>query len=444
MYRLNSKSSRQEGVYVSKGEAPPMSFCLTILTVRSGSDASDVASELRDLWIMLKELKKGIVQGLDINERHQLSERLSILIAYGANIFDIRGVEKERPIEFNSWSLNPPLETGGGEIVQNSGLKYASDIRYNHANSADIVLQVIANNEFATTRAVAEIWKEIQRHEMKIGSKNVLNMSKVYTGFQSPNKRSWLGFHDGVSNIRADQRVKAITIDSASLADEDKWLFGGTYLAFIRMAIDLELWETLSVSEQELVIGRDKVTGCPLIGIDRYNKPVKDMRCPIKGTFEIIESGNEQFRIHPPYGYQKNKPYGVKDDVLKNSHIGLTTQSDTNQGSKTSQVFRQGFQFFEPTDEDQPFRVGINFVSYQKNVQTIYEMLRYGFLKTIPLKTGKKIPTFNDIVSVRSAGIFVVPPFKDGEFFPGESIFSKLNSSNIPGYKQRLNPPKTN
>jgi deferrochelatase/peroxidase EfeB len=414
-----------------------------MLRVASGSDVTEVRNALKSLWQVLANLEKGIVPDLDINVRHRRTEGLSVLVGYGPKMFDILGAKKKCPTDLNYSSLNSPLETGGGEVIHNSGLRYASDITENHTKSNHIVLQIIADSEFATTRAVVEIWKEIHRQTSSNGSKNVLNLSKIYTGFQSPNKRSWLGFHDGVSNIRADQRLKAIAIDSASLSKQDKWLYGGTYLAFLRMAIDLELWETLSVSEQELVIGRDKLTGCPLVGVDRYNKPVKDMRCPIRGTFEIIESGNEQFRTHPPYGYQKNKPYGIKDDVLKNSHIGLTTQSDAKQGSKISQIFRQGFQFFEPTDENHPFRVGINFVSYQKSVQTIHEMLRYGFLKTSPLETGKKIPTFNEIVSVRSAGIFVVPPFNDGEFFPGESIFTDLYSSDRSRYQYRLNALRT-
>ena len=40
-------------------------------------------------------------------------------------------------------------------------------------------------------------------------------------------------------------------------------------MAFIRFVMDLERWENLNLSEQELIIGRKKITGCPIIGFDK-------------------------------------------------------------------------------------------------------------------------------------------------------------------------------
>jgi deferrochelatase/peroxidase EfeB len=254
-----------------------------------------------------------------------------------------------------------------------------------------------------------------------------------------------MGFLDGISNIRAERRIESIAVDKLSLQSPDKWMVGGTYLTFMCLAIDLASWEKISVSEQELIIGRDKETGCPLIGVDKFGKPVKDIRCPRRGTYEVIESGNEQFRDHPPFGYQKNKPFGVKDEILNTSHVGLTRPVYPKKDTKIvpRQIFRQGFQFFEPAGQKDPFRLGLNFISFQKSTKTIFDVLKYGFVKS-NTQIGHKTPTFNDFISVRHVGLFAVPPVNHGEFFPGESIFSELNSSNRTKYQYRLNPTRRN
>ena len=47
---------------------------------------------------------------------------------------------------------------------------------------------------------------------------------------------------------------------------------------------------------QELIIGRKKLTGCPIIGVSQSGDPIGDIGCPKVGTTEVIEKGNEVFR----------------------------------------------------------------------------------------------------------------------------------------------------
>ncbi len=49
----------------------------------------------------------------------------------------------------------------------------------------------------------------------------------------------------------------------------------------------MELWEATTIKQQEKIIGRDRLTGCPLIRLDINGNPVKDSRCPVPGTTEI-------------------------------------------------------------------------------------------------------------------------------------------------------------
>ena len=149
--------------------------------------------------------------------------------------------------------------------------------------------------------------------------------------------------------------------------------------------------------------------------------------CPVRGTYEIIEKGNELFREHPAYGSQKNLPFGVSDELLKESHIGNVHSSYAIPPWKTesSRIFRQGYEFLEIRDNPVDVRVGLNFVSFQNSPKRLYGSL--GHNSSGASKTSK-MPSFEQFVSVRAAGIFLVPPFAPIESFPGASIFNGIDS----------------
>ena len=179
--------------------------------------------------------------------------------------------------------------------------------------------------------------------------------------------------HDGVSNIKSQERPNVISIDSRYLSSRDRWTLNGTYLAFLRIAINLEKWEDTSVTDQEILVGRDKLTGCPLISVDKNGKPRKDGRCPVPGTSEIIDPGNEYFREHPPYGV------GGQDNILQYSHIGRSRPTDQVPiwDKKSYRIFRQGFEFLTSSSEEPGLIAGLNFVSFQNSPERLFRALSY-------------------------------------------------------------------
>ena len=97
-----------------------------------------------------------------------------------------------------------------------------------------------------------------------------------------------------------------------------------------------------------------------------------------------------------PNGYEK----------LKNSHINT---SRTN----TWKIFRQSFEFFEPSENKDNFKVGFNFISFQNNVQHFFEIFRHS------------LNQLGDFISIQCIGIFYIPPNVENENFPGEITLSK-------------------
>ena len=419
----------QEGIYYRTKPTIGKSFCIVSLRAENPSKISEIGYTIGTIWNRLKKLKEGITADLDIDIKHRKVGNLTTLIAYGSRLFDLSGSKKERPTSFTEmWNFKDPDPTGGGDLLEGTGLCYSKKVLDNHLLRDHVLFQFIAENEFYTNRAAVEVWKEIYRQGK--GNPSQLRISGLYQGFQREDKRNWLGFHDGVSNLKMHERPYVILINSRHLSSQDKWTTYGTYLAFIRISIDLERWEGATVKQQERIIGRHKLTGCPLIKLDIDGNPVKDSRCPVPGTTEIIDRGNEYFRDHPPYGITN------ESKILQHSHIGSTRPIDQIPfwDKKSLRIYRQGFEFLVPSKDPPNFDAGLNFVSFQNTPERLFRSLTYQQMIYQKGTLLPSIPKLDQFTSVLVAGIFFVPPIAQNEAFPGSQIF--FNTSEM---RQLLN-----
>jgi len=121
---------------------------------------------------------------------------------------------------------------------------------------ADILVQLTGISEHAVDRAAVEVAKLIT--DLKLP----LILAGTFDGFRRDDGRSWIGFHDGISNLEPSQRYEAVVCRG----DPD-WNRGGSYLAFLRIEIALEKWRSLDRETQEVIVGRDKLTGSPLVAV---------------------------------------------------------------------------------------------------------------------------------------------------------------------------------
>jgi porphyrinogen peroxidase len=78
-------------------------------------------------------------------------------------------------------------------------------------------------------------------------------------GFRSFDERDVLGFVDGTENPEGDAARAAVLI-----GDEDPAFAGGSYVVVQKYVHDLRAWDALSTEEQELIIGRTKLTDIEL------------------------------------------------------------------------------------------------------------------------------------------------------------------------------------
>lgn len=406
-------SKLQEGIYHAPGVTPGKFFNILFLRALPGLSGRQVGEAFGKLWQMYQDLKNGKLTDLP---GHPLpAGDLTVLVGYGANVFKLPNIQHQLPSHIKKFgAFRSPLPTGGGSLLIGSGLRYADDVKTNPATE-EIAVQFIAETQLAVNRAVVETWKALQNmSDPAIGAAPLL-LTGFYSGFQRDDGRSWIDFHDGISNMESSKREGAITIKPRP--PEEKWIEGGTYLAFLRIAVDLTVWQKLNRQQQELLVGRDKLTGCPLVSLDSAGNPVIKTGCPVTGRKDVSSPGNEAFF----------EPDDVNDAVLKQSHVQRANHhQEPENDHSTLRIFRQGYEFLEPFDSDPGFRIGLNFVSFQDTPERLLRMLtQQTWLGSTNFGGDPKnqLPGMDKFLSLRAAAIFLVPPVVEDELFPGASIF---------------------
>lgn len=430
--------SLQDGIYYKKGSRPGESLGIIFLRANETSNTLEIGEIIKRIWETCINLKKGTVRDLEVNYPDSYAD-LTVLIGYGPGIFNLKGGFRKKPNALNQRSSFSEPRKRGISIFPGSSLFYDRDIIENHAASDHIVIQLISNYQFVTNQALVEIWRELLNSSQEQKYENKLSITCFYDGFRREDNRSWMGFLDGLSNLKPIERENVITISRSNVGPGENWLINGTYMSFIRIYIDLEAWWQKNITEQEILIGRKKSTGCPIIGYDKSNNPIHDKNCPVAGTRDVTEKGNERFRDHPPYGFQRLAA-GVSDENLRFSHIGamrIIKKASTWQKEQYS-IYRQGFEFLEQINSYPGIRAGLNFISFQNNPQRLFNTLtKWNEIGSVPrarrwnheVTNSPKLLGLNEFFRVSTAGLFIVPPHNENEFFPGSDIFFSSRTS---------------
>lgn len=406
----------QEGIYWDAGARPGPAWGAAFLRVRPGISAAKIDEALTGLAGVFAGLRCGRISDLPGVELPRSG--LSVLIGYGPKAFAIPSVVKKCPIGLDTkFQFAPPNAAGGGIVLPGSGLSYSEGLVRNPATE-EILIQAIGDTSLAVARVFVEIQKYLDDHPDPLTGIAPMELSAGFTGFNREDGRSWIDFHDGVSNLKSGtERKGAIEIKKAGTPIGDRWAVGGTYLAFMRLTVDISLWRALSVQEQELAVGRSKVTGCPIEAIDALGAPVAASGCPFVGTNSISDPGNSGFTEPPPV----TDPRLLKSHVQRaNHHLGPIDR-DVSQ-----RIFRQGYEFLDPPGAGRPMHIGLNFVSFQDSLIRVMRVLTLdGWLGGTNFG-GAGDSLTKPLLRTLAAGVFLCPPVVDGEVYPGQSIFKTL------------------
>jgi deferrochelatase/peroxidase EfeB len=192
----------------------------------------------------------------DSFEAYQLgSQRLTLTVGLGRSLFIGAGGREDR---FGIAARLPPA------LID---LPHFPGDEIDHAQSGgDLFLQACADDPqvaFHAVRSIARI------------APDVATLRYTQVGFSPTNDggtpRNLMGFKDGTmnSNVHPPTDLDATVWASA---DGPAWMGGGTYVVYRRVRITLEHWDRLAPSSQEQVIGRSKLNGAPLGGLDEFSR----------------------------------------------------------------------------------------------------------------------------------------------------------------------------
>jgi deferrochelatase/peroxidase EfeB len=244
----------------------------------------------------------------------------------------------------------------------------------------------------------------------------------VYAGSKRDDGRSWIDFHDGASNLAPGERLDAIAIPPTAHPDgsSDAWTSGGTYLAFMRLYIDLRVWRAVPTPKQEELVGRTKLSGLPLKSL-----PTTDRSSTFRDPGDAAK---------PPHEADQTR-LSTRTDLdaaLSASHIQRANHHNPYPGADANhpsanpmnhRIFRQGYPFLEPLSAPPGFRVGLNFVSFQATPANLTGMLNQaGWLGNTNFGGDTDPSKAVVVLSARAAGFFLVPPSLGAkrERFPGD------------------------
>ena len=125
-------------------------------------------------------------------------------------------------------------------------------------SDGDLYLQACADDPqvaFHAVRSIARI------------APDVATLRWTQLGFSPSNTggtpRNLMGFKDGTVNSNAHPPTNLDTVLWAG-SEGPAWMRGGSYLVYRRIRMALEHWDRLAPSQQETVIGRQKLNGAPL------------------------------------------------------------------------------------------------------------------------------------------------------------------------------------
>jgi deferrochelatase/peroxidase EfeB len=354
-------------------------------------DRSTLVAALRDLSARARSLTQGDTVGAEelddpppdsgILGPVNAPDGLTVTIAFGASLFDHRyGLQALRP----------------------KGLERMPNFAHDELDPArchgDLLLSVCAGQRDTVVHTVRELMRSVAGH---------LTPRWSIDGFQSArrgptpanNPRNLFAFRDGTANPDVDDAslmdqliwVPAVSpsspasrgspaLASARGSREPAWTAGGTYQVVRTIRMHVEFWDRVGMFEQQNMIGRYRVSGAPLGGINEFEDPRYDL-----------------------------DPDGKRIPLI--AHIRLANPRTAQTAEQ--RILRRGYNFDRGLDEAGNLDQGLMFVAFNQDIQRQFTTIQQRL----------EAEEMSDYITPVGGGYFFAPPGSRG---PGDWVGSGL------------------
>ena len=193
--------------------------------------------------------------------------------------------------------------------------------------------------------------------------------------------RNLFGVKDGTNNIKAEDEGSMDRYVWVPDEDGPSWMVGGTYLVARRIRMLIEVWDRVSLGEQEASIGRHKYSGAPIGKRDEFD-PVD------------LESKDEN-----------GEPL-----IAADAHVRLARQSEEEK------ILRRGYSFTDGFDAERgQLDAGLFFISFQRDPHKQFVPLQQRLAANDRL---------NEYIRHTSSALFACPPGARKDGYIGEDLFT--------------------
>jgi porphyrinogen peroxidase len=260
-----NEASREAQLPVAQPILSPLTRAAIFLVVCIKSNPESYAA-LRSLCADLP----GLVRAVEFRD---LEAGFTCIAGFGSNAWD-KLFGKPRPAELHPFR---EIESDGRHAVSTPG---------------DVLFHVRAKR--------MDMCFELVTHIMERIRKAVSVVDEVH-GFRYFDDRDVIGFVDGTENPRGEA-----AFDAALVGQEDAQFRGGSYVIIQKYLHDMEGWNALSTEQQELIIGRKKLSD---IELDDAVKPSSAHNA----LTTLVENGKEVkiLRDNMPFGRPGHGEFGT-------------------------------------------------------------------------------------------------------------------------------------
>ncbi|WP_035119993.1 iron uptake transporter deferrochelatase/peroxidase subunit [Cohnella panacarvi] len=232
-------------------------------------------------------------------------------------------------------------------------------------SGGDVIVQVCADDQQVAFHAI----RNFIRLSTGAATLNWLNEGFI-SGRPGTTPRNLFGFKDGTANVLHQTSAGFDQVVWAG-EDEPEWMRGGTYMAFRKIRMLLEVWDRSSMAEQQDTFGRYKESGAA------YGK---------QGEFDEVDASK----------------------LPDTAHVRLAKESK-------QLIHRRGYSYTDGVDpRTGNVNAGLLFISYQRNPEEQF----------IPmLKLMQSNDKLNEYTLHIASGMFACPGgIRQGEYI-GQKLF---------------------
>ncbi|WP_240640419.1 iron uptake transporter deferrochelatase/peroxidase subunit [Microbacterium sp. 10M-3C3] len=244
------------------------------------------------------------------------------------------------------------------------------------ASDGDLCIQACADDPQVAVHAIRNLSRiAFGRARLRWSQLGFGRTSRTTIGQTTP--RNLFGFKDGTANILAgdgDALSRHVWV-----ADDDvPWLAGGSYLVARKIAMLIETWDRVRLSEQQRIIGRDKGEGAPLSGGTEGTAP---------------DLGATDATGAPA--------------ITDTSHVRLA-HPDANGGIR---LLRRGYNYVDGNNDLGRLDAGLFFLSYQRSPE-----------RFVTVQRSLSSDALNEYVRHVGSGLWAVPPGPAEGSFVGATL----------------------